>query len=127
MFPLFPHGTLLYFSAASPPAVGDLVVFLKPKGLICHRLVALNRGQATTWGDWNSGADVPQPVAALLGRCVFVVRKGQVLDMDWPVMQALNRLAAAALPAFKRLLFHVESGMPRQPLAGLISWLEKRA
>jgi hypothetical protein len=106
MFPLVPEGTQLVFQRNEAYHPGDLVVFHHERGWICHRVVAVEGGQVTTWGDWSRQEDQPHLASALEGKCLFLVRKGVVIDLDWPVMRWGNRAAALLLPFLKRLLLH---------------------
>ena len=102
MFPLLPAGTLLFFVPPGEVAVGDIVVNWTIAGWRCHRLVSMQDGECVTWGDWTLEPDATMPLARIGGKCVIVHRKNQVLDMEWPLWQLLNRLVAMVLPACKK-------------------------
>ncbi len=104
MFPLVPRGTQLVFQRLHHYRPGDLVVFQLEGQWICHRVVSVAGNMVETWGDWSRSPDQLHDADSLHGRCLFLVRKGVVLDLDWPVMRWGNRAAARLLPMFKRML-----------------------
>lgn len=74
MYPTLCKGDRLELGPAEPLHVGDLVVFRKPFGLVCHRLVARQEQVLLTKGDANSGAPEPVMLRDVLGIVVAVVR-----------------------------------------------------
>lgn len=110
MFPLVPEGTQLVFQRAAAYRPGDLVVFRREQDWVCHRVVSVKGEQVQTWGDWSRAPDQPRAAADLGGRCLFLVRKGLVLDLDWPVFRWGNRAAARLLPLLKRVVLRRHKG-----------------
>lgn len=110
MFPLVPEGTQMVFQREGPYRRGDLVVFHHERGWICHRVISQADGKVLTWGDWARSPDSPRHEASLAGRCVLLVRKGVVIDLDWPLLRWGNRAAALLLPPLKRLLLGRQEG-----------------
>jgi hypothetical protein len=104
MFPFVPRGSVLVVVDARDFRRGDLAVFATEKGWICHRVLDVGGGVLRTAGDWTLVEDEPRPLSAAAGRVVAVVRKGTVIDLEWPVWRLCNRLVAAALPRLKRLV-----------------------
>jgi len=74
MYPTLCKGDRLELDPAAPLHVGNLVVFRRPFGLVCHRLVARQEQVLLTKGDANSGAPEPVMVRDVLGIVVAVVR-----------------------------------------------------
>ena len=74
MYPTLCKGDRLELGPAEPLHVGDLVVFRRPFGLVCHRLVAQQEQDLLTKGDANSGAPEPVLFRDVLGIVVAVVR-----------------------------------------------------
>ncbi|MDP3089781.1 MAG: S26 family signal peptidase [Nitrospira sp.] len=74
MYPTLCKGDRLELGPAEPLHVGDLVVFRRPFGLVCHRLVARQEQVLLTKGDANSGAPEPVMLRDVLGIVVAVVR-----------------------------------------------------
>ncbi len=74
MYPTLCKGDRLELGPAEPLHVGDLVVFRRPFGLVCHRLVARQEQVLLTKGDANSGAPEPVMLREVLGIVVAVVR-----------------------------------------------------
>ncbi len=110
MFPLVPEGTQLIFQKQGPYRPGDLVVFQHARGWICHRVVSRAKGKVLTWGDWSRAPDSPHDETSLAGRCVMLVRKGVVIDLDWPLLRWGNRGAALLLPLLKRIILGRQEG-----------------
>ena len=74
MYPTLCKGDRLELGPAEPLRVGDLVVFRRPFGLVCHRLVARQEQVLLTKGDASSGAPEPVMFRDVLGIVVAVVR-----------------------------------------------------
>lgn len=55
-------------SPASPLAVGDVVLFVSPRGLVLHRIIALAHDHIATKGDAEPRPDLRVPRTAILGR-----------------------------------------------------------
>ncbi len=53
---------------ACPLAVGDVVLYESPRGLVLHRIIALAADHLTTKGDAEPRPDLRIPRAAILGR-----------------------------------------------------------
>ncbi len=65
----------------SPPALGELLVFVADDTLVIHRLVRRWRGLWITQGDGRTLPDKAIPPQAVLGRVVLAYRAGQSF---WP-------------------------------------------
>jgi hypothetical protein len=104
MFPLVPIDSLLVFQRGGQYRPGDLVVFHRAGAWVCHRVVSVEYDRVVTWGDWSRHPDHPHAVEEIAGKCLLLVRKGVVVDLDWPVIRWGNRLAALLLPKVKLLL-----------------------
>jgi hypothetical protein len=74
MYPTLCKGDRLELGPAEPLQVGDLVVFRKPFGLVCHRLVARHDNLLLTRGDACSGPPEQVMIREILGIVVAVVR-----------------------------------------------------
>ncbi|MCS6293214.1 MAG: S26 family signal peptidase [Nitrospira sp.] len=74
MYPTLCKGDRLELGPAEPLHVGDLVVFRRPFGLVCHRLVARQEQVLLTKGDASSGTPEPVLFKDVLGIVVAVVR-----------------------------------------------------
>lgn len=74
MYPTLCKGDRLELGPADPLNVGDLVVFRRPFGLVCHRIVARQEQVLLTQGDASSGAPEPVLFRDVLGIVVAVVR-----------------------------------------------------
>ncbi len=105
MFPLVVPGTVMVFAATQDIRPGDLAVFGQEGRWFCHRVITVSRDTVTTWGDWSLIPDSPHPREAISGRCLFLVRKGVVVDLDWPLLRLSGYLAARFLPRIKERLF----------------------
>jgi len=101
MFPTIPDGSTMFFEAFREAVPGDIVLVESQRGLLAHRVTAIFRGGLQTWGDWNRHPDTVCPFSRVKGRCVLVVRKGQPISMDWPLMRVFNRVLAFVLPLVK--------------------------
>lgn len=83
MYPTLCKGDRLELEPAEPLHVGDLIVYRKAFGLVCHRLVARHDARLLTQGDACSGPPeqvLPQDV---LGRVVAVTRGSSRLDVRY--------------------------------------------
>ncbi len=74
MYPTLCKGDRLELGPAEPLQLGDLVVFRRPFGLVCHRVVAQQEQVLLTKGDANSGLPEPVMFEDVLGIVVAVVR-----------------------------------------------------
>ena len=74
MYPTLCKGDRLELGPAEPLHVGDLVVFRRPFGLVCHRLIARQEQVLLTKGDASSGPPEPVLFKDVLGIVVAVVR-----------------------------------------------------
>lgn len=74
MYPTLCKGDRLELGPAEPLHVGDLVVFRRPFGLVCHRLVAQQEQVLLTKGDASSGPPDRVLLKDVLGIVVAVVR-----------------------------------------------------
>lgn len=74
MYPTLCKDDRLELGPAEPLHVGDLVVFRRPFGLVCHRLVARQEQVLLTQGDASSGAPEPVMLRDVIGIVVAVVR-----------------------------------------------------
>lgn len=74
MYPTLCKGDRLELGPAEPLHAGDLVVFRRPFGLVCHRLVARQEQVLLTKGDASSGDPEPVMLRDVLGIVVAVVR-----------------------------------------------------
>ena len=74
MYPTLCKGDRLELGPTEPLHVGDLVVFRRPFGLVCHRLVARQEQVLLTKGDACSGDPEPVMLRDVLGIVVAVVR-----------------------------------------------------
>jgi hypothetical protein len=74
MYPTLCKGDRLELGPAELLRAGDLVVFRKPFGLVCHRLVARHDNFLLTRGDACSGPPEQVMVREVLGIVVAVVR-----------------------------------------------------
>jgi len=103
MFPFIPDGSILFFEPADSVRPGDIVLSRDRDRWLAHRVVRLDAGTVTTWGDWNRFPDPPVPFECILGRCVQIRRKGVDIHLDLPCVRATGRLAALVLPILKSL------------------------
>ncbi|NOS76358.1 MAG: S26 family signal peptidase [Nitrospira sp.] len=100
MYPTLCKGDRLELGPAEPLHVGDLVVFRKPFGLVCHRLVARQAQVLFTKGDANSGAPEPVMLRDVLGIVVAVVRGStRVITADLATL--------APPPPWRRIIDHL--------------------
>ncbi|MEQ1795782.1 MAG: S24/S26 family peptidase, partial [Nitrospira sp.] len=74
MYPTLCKGDRLELGPAEALHAGDLVVFRKPAGLVCHRLVARQDNLLLTKGDASSGPPEHVRIDDVLGIVVAVVR-----------------------------------------------------
>lgn len=105
MFPLVPIGSTLFFVPPDRIRPGDLVVFGHNRGWFCHRVVSVDNELVHTWGDWTLIPDPPHRKADIVARCAVLVRKGVLVDLEWPAMRVAARITALVLPRLKRALF----------------------
>ncbi len=100
MYPTLCKGDRLELGPAEPLHVGDLVVFRRPFGLVCHRLVARQEQDLLTKGDANSGAPEPVLFRDVLGIVVAVVRGStRVVTADLATL--------APPPPWRRIIDHL--------------------
>ena len=70
MWPVLKEGDLVFIEkvAKEELAIGDIVVWVNPKGFTIHRVVKLNEDTLVTRGDANFKDDPPVPYNDLVGR-----------------------------------------------------------
>lgn len=101
MKPCVRPGSVLRFSAASSPTVGDVVLTrLSNDALVAHRVIAVEGSWIRTKGDACRAPDAPVPSSRVLGSAVrlegravsiplrnrFVRRLGLVLNRFYPMV-----------------------------------------
>jgi hypothetical protein len=74
MYPALCKGDYLELGPPDPFQVGDLIVFRKPFGLVCHRLIAQRGECLLTKGDASTGAPEQVMISDVLGIVAAVVR-----------------------------------------------------
>lgn len=74
MFPTLCKGDRLELGPPDPLHLGDLVVFRRPFGLVCHRLIERNGTILYTKGDASTGLPEQISIQDVLGIVVAVVR-----------------------------------------------------
>ncbi|ULA62568.1 MAG: PeptidaseS24 domain-containing protein [Nitrospira sp.] len=74
MYPALCKGDYLELGPPDPFQLGDLIVFRKPFGLVCHRLVAQHDECILTKGDATTGAPERVMISDVLGIVTAVVR-----------------------------------------------------
>lgn len=74
MYPTLCPGDRLELDRAGPLRAGDLVVFRRPFGLVCHRLVARQDTLLLTKGDACTGPPEQVPLRDVLGTVIAVTR-----------------------------------------------------
>lgn len=101
MYPTLCKGDQLELGPAEPLHVGDLVVFRRPSGLVCHRLIARHDHLLHTQGDASCGPPETVRIEEVLGIVKTVVRAStRIASAD---------LATAALsPSWSRILDHLD-------------------
>lgn len=100
MYPTLCKGDRLELGPAKPLHVGDLVVFRRPFGLVCHRLVARQEQVLLTKGDASSGPPEPVLFKDVLGIVVAVVRGStRVVTADLATL--------APPPPWRRIIDHL--------------------
>lgn len=111
MYPTLCKGDRLELGPAEPLQVGDLVVFRRPFGLVCHRLVARHDHLLLTKGDACSGPPEQVLIREVLGIVVAVVRgssRAEIADLGGlapppPWLRILDRLNVALLERSRRI------------------------
>lgn len=100
MYPTLCKGDRLELGPAEPLHVGDLVIFRRPFGLVCHRLVAQQEQVLLTKGDASSGPPEPVLFRDVLGIVVAVVRGStRVVTADLATL--------APPPPWRRIIDHL--------------------
>jgi len=93
MMPLLRPGDVVKAQPVEPDRLrrGDLVVVRLDKGLVTHRLVAMDAHGWYTKGDNCRCADPPVTSQAILGRVVAIQRSGISMDLQSHWWMVINR------------------------------------
>lgn len=85
-------GVIVLKSAPEGLARGDLVVALRERDLVTHRLVAVENALWYLKGDNLPGIDLPLPAGAILGRVIAVQRKDTIISLETTRWRLVNRI-----------------------------------
>ncbi len=103
MLPSIWPGDMLHVRhcAMHEPQPGDIVLFLRHRRLIAHRVVSRSDSQLLTRGDGLPAADSPVTRRELLGRVVAVTRRGELVAHAW----STSWTARTARALFRRFAY----------------------
>jgi hypothetical protein len=109
MKPFVRSGSILRFSAAPRPCVGDVVLTRHPNdALVAHRVIAIEGDWILTKGDSCGAADAPVPKRQVLGSALRLERGRFSLPMRNPLVRclglALNRIYPVLVLAYRSLV-----------------------
>jgi hypothetical protein len=85
-------GVIVLKSAPEGLARGDLVVALRERDLVTHRLVAIENALWYLKGDNLPGIDLPLPAGAIFGRVIAVQRKDTIISLETTRWRLVNRI-----------------------------------
>lgn len=60
-------------------SINDIITYEEEKNLITHRVIDIKEDTITTKGDANNSIDVKVPKTKIVGKIVYVIRKGGIL------------------------------------------------
>jgi phage repressor protein C with HTH and peptisase S24 domain len=97
MHPVIRDEDVMHVEPVREVATGDVVLVQAERGLTAHRVVSVLEGVVVTRGDNAPEADDPLPVARVLGRVEWVVRRGRKRGVGPSIVaEMLRRLRGSA-------------------------------